>query len=424
MNEQNERYARADVQGGYMYNKSEIDYFKQTQAIDVVSNLMLGDYNKKGSYVLSQGLIDQLVKLKKVYQYSFGATTFCQSAENIGGYGKIDFAIKIRNNNQNGTVTATLQLLETIDRANGYYQNTNTASISNYTAKESNTFIVDMLKFFNVVSKKDEGLLKRDKTEEDINLIIARKRYEELLKKSSAEKIDDINKVLYEKRLKILAKSIVGKKILANFNNETYKINGWFVKEGMPGYYRYLNQILDGLFEVHSAEILEDVALTAAWRKCAENAAIDIAKAMSHIDSALLKSSEAKLNVEIFEQQTLAKQNTMSVEQKSEPAKPQQAPAPIQKPQEAPKQAQPNNRAEAKEAPHANIPNKGKAPVQKQENPKPKARDLFMAETETTNVKTENELGVSQKDNFFKQVVRKEAQGDVMKEEDVMSREA
>ena len=275
-----ERYYRADTNGGYLYNKSEIDYFKQTQSIDVMANLMLGDFNSKGSYVLTKGIINQLVKMKKIYQYSFGTTTFCQSASDVNGYGKIDFAVKMRNNAQNGTVSATLQVLETIDRANGYYQNTNTASIAVYTAPESNTYIVDMLKYFNIVSKKDEGFLKKDKEDEEIDLIIARKNFMEQLKKSALPIIDEQNKQLYDKRLKLLVKSTIGKKILEEFNKESYKINGWFVKEGMPGYYRYLNQILDGLIELHSAEVLQDVALKAAWNKANENFSVIIFETM------------------------------------------------------------------------------------------------------------------------------------------------
>ena len=278
--EKEERYYRPDVSGGYLYSKSEIDYYKQTQSVDVMANLMLGDFNSKGAYVLTKGIVEQLVAMKKVYQYSFGTTTFCQSASDIGGYGKIDFAVKMRNNTQNGTVTATLQILETIDRANGYYQNTNTASIAAYTAPESNTFIVDMLKHFNIVSKKDEGLVLHDKTEEPIDLIIARKKFMEQMKQSALPIIDEQHKALYDKRLKMLAKSVIGRKILEEFNKEAYKINGWFVKEGMPGYYRYLNQVLDGLFEVHSAEVLQDVALKAAWNKANESFSVAMLNAM------------------------------------------------------------------------------------------------------------------------------------------------
>lgn len=302
MSEQTEKYVRADIQGGYIYNKSEIDYFKQTQIIDVISNLMLGDYNQKGSYMISKEIIEELVKMKKVYQYSFGATTFCQSVNEIGGYGKIDFAIKIRKNTQTGVISATLQVLETIDRANGYYQNTNSASIETYTAKDSSTFIVDMLKYFNVASKREDGLLKKEIQNEEINSIIARKKYEELLKNVSNDKIEAINKDLYFKRMKILDKSSIGKKIKIELESETYKINGWFIKEGMPGYYRYLNQILDGLVEMHSAEALQDVAFTASWRKINDSAAAELKNAFASISKAVQKTAEATNNTELISQ--------------------------------------------------------------------------------------------------------------------------
>jgi len=295
MEERNEeRYIRTDVQGGYLYNKSEIDYFKQSQAVDVMNNLMLGDFNAKGNYVLNKAMVIQLVKMVKIYQYSFGSTTFCQSMSDVGGYGKIDFAVKMRNNAQNGTVTATLQLLETIDRANGYYQNTNTAPIAVYTAPESNTYIVDMLKFFNIISKKEEGLLKKEK-EEDIELIIARKKFEEQQKAMHLPHIDEMNKQLYEKRLKLLAKSVVGKKILEEFGKESYKINGWFVKEGMPGYYRHLNQVLDGLVELYSAEVLQDIALKASWNKANESFSQALADEMKK--GAILSQMQAQTDL-------------------------------------------------------------------------------------------------------------------------------
>ena len=265
--QKDDRYARVDTQGGYLYNSSEINYYKQTQAIDVMDNLMLGDFNKKGSYIINSGINTELLNMRKVYQYSFGSTTFCQSATDFGDYGKLDFAIKLKNNKANGKTSATLQVLETIDRANGYYQNTNSANVAVYTAKESNTYVVDMLKYFNVVSKKEDGLIARDKNEEEINLILARKNYENTLKRAVMPLVDERYKSLLGKRLKMLAKYDAGKDILTDYAKESYKINGWFVKEGMPGYYRHLNQVLDGLVDIHSADVLQNVALKASWNK-------------------------------------------------------------------------------------------------------------------------------------------------------------
>src|SRR5574344_2391682 len=109
--------------------------------------------------------------------------------------------------------------------------------------------------------------------------------------------VDDENKKLYEKRIKLLEKSDVGKKILDEFKAESYKINGWFVKEDMPGYYRYLNQILDGLIEVHSAEVLQDVKFKASWNKLNQDMAMFMNNMLLSLNQSLFsKAQSAKMN--------------------------------------------------------------------------------------------------------------------------------
>ena len=326
-----ERYVRADTQGGYLYNKIEIDYFRQSQMLDVIDNLMLGDFNKKGSYIMDKGIVEQLVKIRKIYQYSFGSTTFCQSAQNVGGFGNIDFAIKMKSNKQEGIVSANLQVLETIDRANGYYQNTNSATIATYTAKDSPSFVVDMLKHFNVISKKEEGLLATEAKEEDVGLIVARKKYEKILKDGMLGKTEDKYKALFQKRLKLLSKSGVGKKILQEFEKETYKVNGWFLKEGMPGYYRYLNQILDGLVEMHSEEVFGDVALKAAWNKENEHFANAMNTMVNHNIEVAVKGTDASMR---NENQLANEARKDNVEHKTAVAQPKEVTQPAPKPQE------------------------------------------------------------------------------------------
>ena len=356
-----EKYARPDVQGGYLYSKDEIDYYKQAQQVDVIDNLMLGDFNKKGAYVMDKGIIDELVKLTKIYQYSFGSTTFCQSAIDVGGYGYIDFAIKMRSNKQDGTVSASLQILETIDRANGYYQNTNSATIATYTAKETNTFVVDMLKYFHVISKKEEGLLHTDRKEEDVDLIVMRKKFEMLLKKGAMGKIDEQHEILFKKRMKLLGKSMIGKKVLTDFEKESYKISGWFLKEGMQGYYRYLNQILDGIMEVHQEEILKDVALKAGLNKANEQFAIGMQGMLNKASEMLVLATKDREMMELDKLSKQAKEDTTKeVIKESEEKSVEQ-----NKPQKQPEQKLQTPQKESKVTIVANTDNKVEA---KQEN--------------------------------------------------------
>ena len=288
--ETNERYIRKDIEGGYIYNKSEINYFRQVQRIDVANNLMLGDYNQNGAYTLNSDLIDQLVGLTKVYQYSFGTNMFCQSLEDVDKYGKIDFAIKIvKDSPKVGQTTAILELLEPIDKANGYYTNTNTAQISSYTAPETNTFVVDVLKVFNVISKKDTGLVAKKRDE--IDLIVARKQFEEMRKNLLEGKLEEIYKDNFNKKLKLLSKSPVGKKILDEFNAQSYKINGWFVKEGMKGYHKTMDELLQSIIEKNKAEILTDVKLMASLNKTESDFSKLLFDTLQDVDKIIVNSA-------------------------------------------------------------------------------------------------------------------------------------
>ena len=290
----NERYIRKDVKGGYIYNKSEIDYYSELQSIDVIDNALFGDYVKNGTYVLDKEVIDQLVAMAKVYQYSFGSNMFCQSAQPVDKFGNVDFAIKIvKDMPQKGENTAILELLESIDRANGYYINTNSAEIAKYSAKETSTFVIDALKHFNVFSKKDDGLIKKIKTE-NIDALISRKKYVDTLKQVVSPYLEGQYKILYDKKMKALAKSPMGKIITEKMDAEAYKINGWFIKEDVAGYYKYLNQVLDSILEQHSEELLNDVKLKATLNKLNEDFAKNLRNIQEQKKEALLNSTELK----------------------------------------------------------------------------------------------------------------------------------
>ena len=307
-NEINERYVRKDVEGGYLYNKSEISYFKEVQKLDVANNLMLGDYNVNGVYTLNAELIEQLVNMTKVYQYSFGTNMFCQSCSDFGQFGKIDFAIKIvKDTPKRGHTSAILQLLEPVDKANGYYTNTNIAQIKIYSAPESSSFVVDALKKFNVVSKKDAGLIKK-KPDENYELIIQRKNYELMRKNLLVDSTEDIYKNSFNRKLKLLSKSPVGKKIIDEFNKKSYNLNGWFVKEGTKGYYKAMNEILQSVIECNKEELMGDVKLTAALNKEQNDCSKLLRSMIDAVDLKIVDSQQMKNNVELLNINKLQKE--------------------------------------------------------------------------------------------------------------------
>lgn len=368
----NERYIRKDVKGGYIYNKSEIDYYSELQSIDVIDNALFGDYVKNGTYVLDKEVIDQLVAMAKVYQYSFGSNMFCQSAQPVDKFGNVDFAIKIvKDMPQKGDSTAILELLESIDRANGYYINTNSAEIAKYTAKETNTFVIDALKYFNVFSKKDEGLIKKIKTE-NLDALISRKRYVDTLKQVVSPYLEGQYKILYDKKMKALAKSQFGKTITEKMDAEAYKINGWFIKEDVAGYYKYLNQVLDSILEQHSEELLNDVKLKATLNKLNEDFAKNLRNIQEQKKEALLSSAELKNDAVLYTNM----QSEYKKEQDRKQQKIEKAPAPKQsQPKEEKKFEKPTVKHEEPKKEEKPVEKPVQRPEEKPKGEKPKEQD-------------------------------------------------
>ena len=368
----NERYIRKDVKGGYIYNKSEIGYYSELQSIDVIDNALFGDYVKNGTYVLDKEVIDQLVAMAKVYQYSFGSNMFCQSAQPVDKFGNVDFAIKIvKDMPQKGDSTAILELLESIDRANGYYINTNSAEIAKYTAKETNTFVIDALKYFNVFSKKDEGLIKKIKTE-NLDALISRKRYVDTLKQVVSPYLEGQYKILYDKKMKALAKSQFGKTITEKMDAEAYKINGWFIKEDVAGYYKYLNQVLDSILEQHSEELLNDVKLKATLNKLNEDFAKNLRNIQEQKKEALLSSAELKNDAVLYTNM----QSEYKKEQDRKQQKIEKAPAPKQsQPKEEKKFEKPTVKHEEPKKEEKPVEKPVQRPEEKPKGEKPKEQD-------------------------------------------------
>ena len=44
------KYLRKDYENGYMSDATLIEYYKKVQEIDIINNLLIGDYNNKGEY--------------------------------------------------------------------------------------------------------------------------------------------------------------------------------------------------------------------------------------------------------------------------------------------------------------------------------------------------------------------------------------
>lgn len=307
------KYRRKDVEGGYIYGKTDINYYRQLQSIDILDNKMIGDYNLVGSYIVNRKIIEELIQINKFYTETFANTLFCESENNIGEYGKLKFAVKIfANYPKQNFSTAVLQLLEPINRADGYFQNTNSVDIDTFSEEDTDEFVKRALKKFNVDINVGDGKVLKEKTDK-VEEILERKNYLNELNKMLFNDILKLNKELYIKRIKILSKSVLGKKILKKLTEEAYQIEGWFINEDNPAYYKSCNQILDRLLEVYNEKISEDIKLKIQLNKAEDDFS---SKCYNMCENA--KRVLQKANAEVIKQAEVQKTIAQDKQQKVE----------------------------------------------------------------------------------------------------------
>ena len=254
------KYRRPDIEGGYLYDKDEIDYYRATQRNDVLDNLLLGDFNMVGAYVINNALVEELIKLNKVYVDAYAKTMFCDSVR-IFADDQLHFCLNImKDTPSKGKVTASLELLESIDRANGYYQNTNSALIDSHIFEDKANVNKQIFDYYHIIDSKDVGDEKREKDYEVPNIIRRQKELLRLRELCSATSCR-LDKELFQKRIALLMHNANAKNILEEFNKQVFYVKDTVLDKKNPLYYRHLNQILDGILQQYSNELKEEKEL-------------------------------------------------------------------------------------------------------------------------------------------------------------------
>ena len=271
MEQLNLKYKRPDVQGGYLTDKTEIEYYKTVQFNDVIDNTMLGDYDKDGNYVIKKEVTKELVTLLKVYTEAFDKNIFCESVKKFDGQ-TFKFCLKLASNTPvDGKITATLTLLEDVERVNGYYKNINSAEVMSQIFDDDKDVTEKIYKFFNIKQavSGDNGDEKVE-TDFDYPNIIKRLEYFKNLNKYYQSVSARNQKDLYEKRVKLLLKHKESNTVLEEFNKQAFHLKGKFLDKNSLHYYKHLNQLLDGILDVYGYTLKGNNKLTAGLARLQE----------------------------------------------------------------------------------------------------------------------------------------------------------
>lgn len=261
------KYRRQDVEGGYIYDKQDIDYFRTTQRNDVIDNSLLGDFNMVGSYVINNNLITELIKMKKIFTDSYSKAIFCESLKKFDGE-SYKFRLNIISNSPSkGKVTASLELLEEISRTNGYYKNTNSVMIDSKVFPDTKDVDSKIFKTYNILNK--DSITGDAKIENDFEFpnIIRRRSTLKQLKEMGLNINARVEKELFEKRIEVLKSSPKCAPLLEEFNRQIFHVKDRFLDKNSKQYYRHLNQVLDGVFDMYGYLLADEKDLLSAYKK-------------------------------------------------------------------------------------------------------------------------------------------------------------
>ncbi len=226
-----------------------------TERVDVIKNTLLGDYDDKGVYYISPQIISELMAIPKTKSYSYDNSLFCVG--DLLGYGQITFQLTFdKKTNTNAKASATLYLLESVDKINGYVQNTIKTKISVFQKSVTN-YMEEAYKFFNIspldeTDDSDDGEEMTRKVVDDDRLsqsyILAKKQYSLFLEKLADEKYLDAYGKYFTARYSTLTKmnNPFSNAVLELFNEEYARIEKYFLADKN---YKILNELLDKCIE-------------------------------------------------------------------------------------------------------------------------------------------------------------------------------
>lgn len=217
LEKENPKYLRKDIDGGIISEKEEIDRYKYEQYVDVVDNLLLGNYNEFGEYVIEDRIKEELIACRKVIEDNFENLLFVKSESAVNVFSNLHFVVRVLDSKKDGYKTAILELLEPIYKAKGFIENTQATIIKKLILKFDANFKDEVYKAFNIIIL-DSGITKSENTDEGFKEIIDRK-VQLLYVKEKVEE-NEVHEKAYIENIEELSKTQEGKKVIEAYKQD------------------------------------------------------------------------------------------------------------------------------------------------------------------------------------------------------------
>ena len=217
LEKENAKYLRKDIDGGILNDKIEIDRYKYQQYCEVVDNLMLGNYNEFGEYIIQDEIKSELLSCTKTIVDNYENLLFIKSKNPINAFGNLNFVVKVVGDDKSDCQSAYLELLEPIYKAKGYIENTQATLIKKVTFQKNDLFKENVYKAFNIVLD-NSNLGAETENVDEFKETIERKIRLLYIKKNIDMNAD--YEICFKKSITELEKTPEGKKAVEQFKKD------------------------------------------------------------------------------------------------------------------------------------------------------------------------------------------------------------
>lgn len=257
------KYIKPDSEKGYLEDKDDINYFATSQMKKVAFGCMLGDFDENGVYVVSEKIVNELIKMPKVIVENVEGTDLIRSKVKADAF--FHFILSIEGNK------ARLSLLEKINYHSnrnlnsGAYSNINEYLLDEMIVPDKDVNRDALYQKYNIATEDDGDVLSIfDMDELSIAL------YYNLIGKIKLNYLMQNKLVLCEKEgeqieadyFEAVLESVSGYKDFENKLLEEFKASlaekHSFVIPSKPFYQATINEILDGVIDANVQDLSEE----------------------------------------------------------------------------------------------------------------------------------------------------------------------
>ena len=226
LEKENPKYLRKDIDGGIISEKEEIDRYKLEQYIDVVDNLMLGNYNEYGQYEIEEEIVKELIDCRKVIEDNFENLLFLKSESAVNAFSNLHFVVRVTESEKPNFNKAVLELLEPIYKAKGFIENTQATVLKKVVLENNVVFKDEVYKAFNIIVGNNSGA-KKEVLAEEVSKVDSDENFKNVIDRKVKllyvkEKTEDAPEyeTYHNENIKELNKTSEGKKVLQNYKKD------------------------------------------------------------------------------------------------------------------------------------------------------------------------------------------------------------